>query len=176
MIRKIPENEFAHEFFDEFADLECGKHFHPDNAQHVEWVQKRIAIHYFRGGAFYGYFLDDGTAAGFAAALIDPGLSGDNCFGHKAELLDIVVRDVHRGNGYGRALMDHVEAEALDAGAYCLYVSTYAGNNDSMTFYINRGFVPVAMLPDVHGPNDDGTVCLRKILKKGSSERGSEGD
>ena len=85
-------------------------------------------------------------------------------FGHVAELLDVVVREPHRGNGYGRALLDHAEAQARAAGAYCLYVRTYAGNDDSMTFYIHRGFVPVALHPDVHGPGDDGEVHLRKIL------------
>ena len=118
-----------------------------------------------RGSRFYVHLLDDGTPTGFATVLIDPGLEGDNCFGHVAELLDVIVRDQHRGNGYGRALMDHVESEARAAGAYCLYVSTYAGNGDSMTFYINRGFVPVAMHPDIYGPDDSGDVYLRKILK-----------
>ena len=108
--------------------------------------------------------------------LIDPGLEGKNCFGHMAELLDVVVRSPHRGNGYGRALLDHVESEARAAGAYCLYVATYAGNDDSMTFYINRGFVPVALHPDVHGPGDDGEVHLRKILKEDSAEPSASDD
>ena len=166
MIKQMQEDEFVQEFFLDFAHLECGRHFDVENRQHVQWVGKRIAIHYFRGGRFYVHFLPDGTPTGFAAVLIDPGLEGDNCFGHKAELLDVVIREPHRGNGYGRALLDHVENEARASGAYCLYVATYAGNDDSMKFYIDRGFVPVAMLPDVHGPGDDGEVYLRKILKE----------
>ncbi|MFH0899729.1 MAG: GNAT family N-acetyltransferase [Pseudomonadota bacterium] len=165
MIREMPEDEFAREFFAEFADLECGDHFHAGNPQHVEWVRKRIAIYYFRGGRFYAHCLPDGTPTGFAAVLIDPGLEGRNCFGHKAELLDVIIRETYRGKGYGSALLGHAEAEARAAGAYCLYVATYAGNADSMTFYINRGFVPVALHPDVHGPGDEGEVHLRKILR-----------
>lgn len=170
MIRQMPEDEFAQEFFADFANLERGRHFDPTNPQHVTWVRRRIAIHYFRGGRFYVHLLDDGTPTGFAAVLIDPGLDGKNCFGHMSELLDVVVRDKHRGNGYGRALLDHVESEVRAVGAYCLYVATYAGNDDAMTFYINRGFIPVAMHPDVHGPGDDGEVYLRKILNEGNVE------
>ncbi len=164
MIKEIDEEDFAGEFFAEFADIECGRHYDAANAQHVEWVRKRIAIYYFRGVRFYAYCAGE-QIAGFAAVLIDPGLEGANCFGHVAELLDILVRDEHRGKGYGRALLEHAEAAAADAGAYCLYVETYAGNDDSMTFYINHGFVPVAMHPDVYGPDDQGNVHLRKILR-----------
>ena len=85
-------------------------------------------------------------------------------------MLDVVVREQHRGKGHGRALLDHVESEARAAGAYCLYVATYAGNADSMTFYINRGFIPVSMHPDVHGSGDDGEVYLRKILRQEATE------
>jgi len=95
-----------------YAGLECGRHFHPTNQQHVDWVRKRIAVQYLRGGRFYAYVRDDGTVAGFAGVLIDPGLEGENCFGHMAELLDIDIREPYRGNGYGRALLGHVEAEA----------------------------------------------------------------
>jgi GNAT superfamily N-acetyltransferase len=164
MIRQMQEHEFAQEFFADFADLECGRHFDPAKPQHVEWVRKRIAIHYLRGGRFYVHFLDDGTPTGFAALLYDPGLGGENCFGYVAELLDVVVREQHRGSGYGRELMEHAESEVRSAGAYCLYVETYAGSNDAITFCVNRGFVPVAMHPDVHGPDDEGNVYLRKIL------------
>ncbi len=164
MIRRMPEEEFAREFFAEFAEVECGRHFDPSMPQHVEWVRKRIAIHCLRGCRFYVHFSEDATPTGFAAVLIDTGLDGDNCFGHMAELLDIIVRDRHRGNGYGRALLDHAESKARAAGAYCLYAETYAGSDDAMAFYISRGFVPVAMHPDVHGPDDEGNVYLRKIL------------
>lgn len=169
MIRQMPEEEFAQEFFAEFADVECGRHFDPAKPQHVEWVRKRIAIHSLRSGRFYVHFAEDETPTGFAAVLIDPGLDGENCFGHMAELLDVIVRGQHRGKGIGRDLLDHVESEARAAGAYCLYAATYAGNDDSMAFYINRGFAPVAMHPDVHGPDDEGNVYLRKILTEAST-------
>lgn len=170
MIREIPEEQFVSEFFDEFVDLECGRHFHPENPQHVDWVRKRIAIQYFRGARFYGHFLGNDTASGFATVLIDPGLKGKNHFGHMSELLYLLVRDEYRSNGYGRTLMDHVEAKCRSAGVYCLYAATYARNDDSMMFYINRGFVPVAMHPDVYGPHDEGKCYLRKILKQDHRE------
>ena len=66
--------------------------------------------------------------------------------------------------GGGDALAFPALDEARAAGAYCLYVTTYAGNKDSMTFCIHLGFVPVASHPDVHGPDDEGNVYLRKIL------------
>jgi ribosomal protein S18 acetylase RimI-like enzyme len=169
MIREMHEDEFALEFFDDFAEVECGRHFDASIPQHVEWVRRRIAIHSFRGGRFYVHSLPNGTPTGFSAVLIDLGLAGRNCFGHMAQLLDIVIRTPHRGHGHGHALLDHAESEARAAAAYCLYVSTYAGNGDALSFYVAHGFVPVAQHPDVFGPEDDREVYLRKLL-------GLEGD
>ncbi|MHC4471536.1 MAG: GNAT family N-acetyltransferase [Planctomycetota bacterium] len=165
MIREMSEDEFVREFFEEFAELECGDHYHADDPQHVEWVRRRIAIHCFRGARFFSCEADGGTPAGFGAVLIDPGLEGDNCFGHKAELLDVMVRDEHRGQGHGRALLEHAETLSREAGAYCIYVATYAGSRDAVAFYVHRGYVPVAMHPDVYGPDDDGRIYLRKVLE-----------
>ena len=116
MIRQIPENEFVEEFLSDYADLGCGRHLDPAKRQHVEWVRKHIAVQCPRGGRFYAHFRDDGTITGIAAVLLDPGLDGDNCFGHMAEPLDVVVREQHRGNGYGRVLLEHVESESRAAG------------------------------------------------------------
>jgi GNAT superfamily N-acetyltransferase len=103
--------------------------------------------------------------------LIDKGLEGAACFGQFTELLDIIVRGQHQGKGLGRALLGHAEAVSVDAGAYCMYVRTYAGSRDALTFYIRHGFVPVAIHPDVHGPDDDGSVYLRKILKPRNADQ-----
>jgi GNAT superfamily N-acetyltransferase len=127
-------------------------------------VRRRIAIHYFRGAQAFVYFADDGAPAGFVVALIDPGLEGVRCFGRAVEMLDVIVREPCRGKGYGRALLEHVEEVARAAGSYCVYVSTYAGDGKAVSFYVHCGYVPVATLPDVHGPGDEGQVYLRKIV------------
>jgi len=107
---------------------------------------------------------------GFVSVLIGKGPEGVRCFGQYAEILDLLVLEGRRGKGCGKALLKQAERASVEAGAYCIYVRTYAGNRDSMTFYIKHGFVPVAMLPDVNGRDDEGDLCLRKILDRTSAK------
>ena len=58
MIKQIKEDAFVETFFDLMAEVECGDHFDPLNTSHVEWLRKRISIHYFRGACFYAYYRD----------------------------------------------------------------------------------------------------------------------
>jgi GNAT superfamily N-acetyltransferase len=165
MIRELLEPEFVETFFDLMAEAECGRHFRPGNEAHVRWVRHRIAVHYFRGARFFAFELEDRTPVGFSAVLVDQALEGAPSFGHYSELLDIAFLPDHRGKGYGAELLAHSETFARESGAYCMYIKTYARNNDQIAFYGKAGFVPVATLPDVHGPGDEGTVCMRKLLR-----------
>lgn len=166
MIRQIPEGEFVDTFFDLMAEVECGEHFDSTNAAHVEWVRRRVAVNYFRGARFFAYYLNNKSPVGFAAVLIDKGLEGVPCFGQYTELLDIAVLPQHRGKGYGAELIKHAERLSREAGAYCMYMTTYAGNHKLIAFYGKHGYVPVATMPDVHGPGDEGHVWMRKILRQ----------
>ena len=163
MIKQIDEQEFVEVFFDLFAEVECGDHFDGSNSAHVEWVRKRIAIHFFRGGLFYAYFLDE-VPVGYVAVLIDRGLSGVNCVGECPEVLDIIVLQRYRRKGYGSELLKYAENVARQSGAYCIYLRTYAGNDEAIAFYVKKGYDPVAEHPDVNGPNDRGDLYMRKIL------------
>jgi len=165
MIKEIQEDEFA-PFFELMAEVECGKHFDFNNRNHIKWLKKRISIHFFQGTKFFGYFTEDNSPMGFAALLIDEGPEGVSCFGQKCELLDIGVIPQHRGKGIGSELLKYVEEYAEKLGVYCMYMSTYARDYDVIAFYGKNGFVPVATLPDVHGPNDEGIVFMRKLFER----------
>lgn len=163
MIKEVLEKDF-NIFFQLMAEVECGDHFDFANQNHVSWLKRRIATRFYMGTRFFAHYLDDGTPVGFAAVLIDDGPEGIPCFGHKAEITDIAIFPSFRGNGYGAELLTHVEGFAKQNGVYCLCASTYAKGYKVIAFYGSRGFVPVATLPGVHGPNDEGMVFVRKVL------------
>lgn len=165
MIKEIREEQFS-PFFELMAEVECGKHFDFNNQNHIDWLKKRISIYFFRGTKFFGYFSDDNSPIGFATLLIDEGPKGISCMGQKCELLDIGVIPQYRGKGIGSELLKYVAEYAEKSGVYCMYMSTYAKDYKVIAFYGKNGFVPVAILPDVHGPNDEGIVFMRKILRK----------
>ncbi len=165
MIREIHEPEFLDVFFDLMAEVECGRHFDGSKESHVQWLRRRVAVHYFRGTRFFA-LEEDGTPIGFAAVLVEPPLDGAPCFAQYSELLDIGLLPEHRGKGHGRRLLAHAEVFARESDAYCLYMATYARNHDRVAFYGKSGFTPVATLPDVFGPGDEGRIYMRKILRE----------
>ena len=165
MIVEMNEKEFEIEFFEEFAYLECGNHFKSNNQQHVNWVKKRMISHKSNGGKFFVSLNEEQDPIGFIVLMMDKGLEGDNCFGHYTHIFDFMIREKYQRQGYGKDLLTFAENKSIEMGAYCIYVATYAGNDTSMTYYIKNGFVPVSMLPDIYGPNDQGDVYLRKIFK-----------
>lgn len=163
MIKQIFEKEFG-VFFNLMAEVECGNHFDYENEKHIEWLKKRISIYFYRGAKFFAYYTDGNIPVGFAALLLDEGPEGVRCFGHKSELLDIALFPEFRKKKYGSQLLTFTEEYSRQKGAYCMYVSTYAKDIKVIEFYKKNGFEPVAVLPDVHGPDDEGMVYMRKIL------------
>ncbi len=166
MIQEIIETDFVERFFFLMAEVECGKHFHKENSAHVDWLKKRISVHYFSGARFYAYSLEEIVPVGFIAVLMDKGLEGVPCFGQYAEILDIGIFSEYRGKGYGTKLIEFSENVARKSGAYCLGVFTSASDRDAIAFYGKNGFLTAATLPDVHGPNDAGKVWMRKIIRQ----------
>jgi len=164
VIKELSNKEFNDIFFKLIAEAECGKHFDINNSNHIAWMKNRINVHFLRGVKFFAYFMKDGTPVGFAALLIEEGLEGVSCSSQKSELLDIAIFPDFRGKGYGSELLNYTEEHSRQSMVYCMYISTYAKKYDVIAFYGKNGFVPVATLPDVHGPNDEGLVYMRKIL------------
>jgi GNAT superfamily N-acetyltransferase len=160
LIQEVSQENFS-PFFNLMAEVECGRHFDFNNDKHVKWLQKRIASHFFRGAKFFAQYLDDGRPVGFAALLLDESIYEVVRW---AELLDIGIFGDVRNCGYGSELLQHTEDYARQAGAHCMYMSTYAKDYKVIAFYGRNGFVPVATLPDVEGAGDEGIVFMRKVL------------
>jgi GNAT superfamily N-acetyltransferase len=165
MILEISQEELFKYFYRLAAEVDCGDHFDFSNPQHEQWLRKHVAIDYYRGAHFFAIFLEDSTPVGYGSVLIEEKLEGIVCSGQKSELLDIGVLNEFRGKGYGKTLLDYAERVSRESGVYCLYIKTYAGKNDTIAFYGSNGFVPVAGLPDVYGPGDEGDLFMRKIFR-----------
>ncbi|PKK84005.1 MAG: hypothetical protein CVT49_06145 [candidate division Zixibacteria bacterium HGW-Zixibacteria-1] len=159
MIRMLDKSEFEC-FFELMGEVELGKHFRPDDAKHVAWLNRKIDRYFYIGAKFFGLFLDDNTPAGFTSLLINEKLFCPN----NAEILDIGVFPKFRGQGFGSELFKYAEKLAQGASVYCLFSRTYAADYKVLSFYGRNGYVPVAVMPDLNGPNDEGEIFVRKLL------------
>jgi len=159
VIKEIYQEHFG-QFADLLAEIEVGKHFDSKNQEHIEWLKQKIAVRFFEGTHFYGMFLEDGTPVALAGLLINECLFGPN----NSELKDIGTFEQFRRKGYGSQLLAHCEQVSRDNNVYCMYMCTYVKEYYNIAFYGKNGFVPVACLPDIHGPDDEGQVYMRKRL------------
>ena len=73
----------------------------------------------------------DGQVAGFAGLIVD---------GQEAEVEPIAVASAHRGQGIGRALLQHVIEESVKLGVRYLSVKPVARNLEAISFYYEAGF------------------------------------
>ena len=148
------------QFAELLAEIEAGDHFDKSNPEHVEWLKQKIAVRYFEGTHFYGLFLEDGTPVALAGLLINESLFGPN----SSELKDIGTYKEFRRQGYASELLKYCEQVSQENNVYCMFMCTYAREYDTIAFYGKNGFVPVAHIPDVHGPDDEGNLYMRKRL------------
>jgi GNAT superfamily N-acetyltransferase len=163
-IRDITQEELFKNFYKLVAQVEAGEHFDFSNPRHDAWLKHRISQHLYAGVRFFAVFGKNSKPIGFAGVLISERLENVP-FGRSTELLLIGVLEAYRGRGYGKMLLEHAEKLSHESGAYCMYIATYARDSRNIAFYGHHGYVPVATLPDVNGPDDDGNVYMRKILK-----------
>lgn len=163
MIREIDQAELEKHFFPLVALVEAGNHFSFSNPQHKAWLKRRIQEHVVRGTRYFAVFDEKDRPIGFAGVLVPERPEGVP-FGRSTELLEIGVFEEYRGRGYGKMLLEHAEELSRESGAYCMYIATYARDSRNIAFYGHHGYIPVATLPDVNGPGDDGNVYMRKII------------
>ncbi|MBA3029010.1 MAG: GNAT family N-acetyltransferase [Desulfobacteraceae bacterium] len=160
MIRNISQEEVFDLFFDLIIDIEMGDHFDKTNESHLKWLEQKVSRRFGCGAIFYGYFDTDKAPIGIGSVVIED----HPIFQGYSELLDLGVIPKFRGLGYGTKLVQHAEHLSRDAGLFCMYISTYAGDEIAISFYTKCGYTPVAVLPDVNGPKDEGKLYLRKRL------------
>ena len=158
------ESPFYRDFVQLAAELECGPHYDPANAQHVEWLKHRIATLYLAGAHAICLYGEKGEPVGFLLLQHDRGLEGVRCFGKKGTIVMFGLFEGCRSRGMCVQLLLEAERYLKEQGGECLYVDTYAANAGAIRFYVRQGFLPVAYHPGENGRGDRGQVYLYKDL------------
>lgn len=105
---------------------------------------------------FYG-----GHAVGYAKLLRDSrseGLMGKN----PIELKRIYLVERVWGNGFGKLLLEHCEAEARDAGHDTLWLGVWQENRRGQSFYAKHGFSKVGTITFPYGES----VGINDVMEK----------
>ena len=160
MIRDVSQNEVVECFFYLMAEIEAGDHFDNSDDQYCKWLNRTISRRFGSGARFFGCFDRSNVPIGLGAVIIED----HPMFPGYSELVDLGVFAEYRRSGRGSELLAHAENLSREAGVFCMYIATYAGDAEIIAFYGRHGFAPVATLPDIHGPDDDGKLYMRKRL------------
>lgn len=158
MFKEINEAEFQ-PFFDLMAELEVGRHFDPASDEHARWLSEKIRRNFARGVRFFASYEDDNSPRGLISLFVD-----DFLYFKLGYVTHLGVFPDFRGLGYGSKLLAFAVEQARQEGCYCLYLDTYAGNPKNISFYAKNGLTPVATIPGMNGPGDEGQVWFRKVL------------
>jgi len=158
------EAKFVNDFFTMIVDLWYADKYNPENAQHIDWVRKKIHVTFENFSVALCAYADDDEPIGFFWYKHDIGLEGVSFSGKDAHIISCGLYEKFQRQGIGSMLLEEVCKRVKDNGGECLYTDTYAANDESMMFYIKSKFIPVALLPGLNGINDDGQVFLYRPL------------
>jgi len=78
-----------------------------------------------------GRILKDGISVACGSAVIERGYMG---------LLNIVVDEQHRGNGYGTEICESLLAAAMHRGAHTAYLQVVQDNHKAVNLYRKLGY------------------------------------
>lgn len=162
-IRRVMQDEI-NIFYELIGEIEYSI-FNVKNEEHLDWLKKRIDRLYYSGAEFFGAFSEKNNILGVIAILIDVPPKGINDGYNSCEVIEMGVQKDVRNNGCGSQLLKYAEDYVKSHNVYCMYMHTYAGDYDVIAFYGKNGFTPVGCIPDIYGPENEGMLYMRKIIK-----------
>jgi len=81
----------------------------------------------------------------------------------EAQILDIAVGPMRRGNGIARLLMDHAISVALDKGAEVLSLEVRSSNIAAISLYERCGFVRTGLRSKYYEGKDDAVLMEKRL-------------
>jgi [ribosomal protein S18]-alanine N-acetyltransferase len=87
-----------------------------------------------------------------------------NCDKSHAFLRSLAVRPAFRGQGIATELLDWLEIEACQEGAFDLFLNVRSQNEEAKKFYANKGFIPINLSKDHYG-NGQHATGMHKTLR-----------
>jgi ribosomal-protein-alanine N-acetyltransferase len=84
--------------------------------------------------------------------------------GDQAEVLNLAVRNSHRGKGEGRTLLTAALGEFASTGGKSVYLEVRESNTSAISFYEKHGFAKMGLRKGYYREPDEGAVTMEKKL------------
>ena len=160
MIGPLDKYELLRSLYDLVAEVEFGDHFDKANREHANLLRQRVDHHFSNGCEVFGYHeKDTEEPVGYVMTVLTKDMVADDC-----EIMEIGVEKESRGKGIGSELLVFVEAHHGKDRLDRIVVRTYAADFEVIHFYGKNGYAPIAVIPGTNGPEDEGTIVMRKLI------------
>lgn len=102
------------------------------------------------------------TADGGSAIV---GYAGLDVSGSTADVMTVATTQAARGQGIGRALMEHLVSRSIARGADALMLEVRADNVPAIALYESMNFERLTIRRRYYQPGDVDAVIMRKLLE-----------
>jgi ribosomal protein S18 acetylase RimI-like enzyme len=166
VIIQCEEEKLKKDFLPIIIDLWCGNKFDPKNDQHIKWLNHKIHATFENFSIALCAYTEQVEPIGFIWYKHDTGMEGVSFSGKVAYIIQIGLFEKYQHQGIGTKILNEACLKIKSAGGECLYADTYANDNDqTISFYLKRKFIPIAYHLGENGINDYGQIYFYKILR-----------
>jgi ribosomal-protein-alanine N-acetyltransferase len=82
----------------------------------------------------------------------------------EAHITSVAVRDIYRGRGFGRQVMEYLLTDAVDAEARQATLEVRVSNLRARNLYLSLGFRPVGLRKGYYPKNNEDAIVMLKDL------------
>ena len=119
------------------------------------WTANSFFSFFIRNDTYFACVFEGEELAGYAGLML---------IAPEAELVNIAVKKSCQNKGIGRALLDHVLAEAADRGITDMFLEVRISNTTARKLYDKAGFTFLAIRKDYYeDPIEDALLMKREI-------------
>jgi ribosomal-protein-alanine N-acetyltransferase len=83
----------------------------------------------------------------------------------EAHITSVAVRDIYRGRGYGRQLVNFLLDSAIECGAVRATLEVRVSNLRARNLYVSLGFRPVGLRKGYYPKNNEDAIVMLKEIE-----------
>ena len=117
----------------------------------IPWSESGMLFEIESGDAFVGAATENGDVIGFVIL---------HRFGDEGEIFNIAVRDGHRKNGIGTALMKAALSDARENKLSSVYLEVRESNKTAYDMYIKCGFSELAVRKNYYDAPKENAIIM----------------
>jgi ribosomal protein S18 acetylase RimI-like enzyme len=158
------ENKFIEDFLPLIMYLWGGDMFSIYSHQHSDWLSRKLHVAFIDFGTALCAYTDNGEPMGYILYKHDTGLEGVDFTGKHAHIIHLGLHSQYRKQGACTKLLNEAIRKIKEQKGECIYAEVYAKDEETIIYYVKRGFIPIAYHLGENGKKDNGQIYLYREI------------